>query len=367
MRFLTDKIQSLRRLNRKSVILNSLPVILAAVIFVTVRLSLNNPGLVESVYSCRVYPKIEIPLSWFSSLFPFSLGDIFYSLLIITFLAGLVAVILRKLKPGIYLLRIIQFVAILYSFFYLFWGYNYFRPDIESRLNWEKVSADELFFRQVLDTIILTVNRNYSVIKESDYSLVNDIVDESYVKNSRNIGIKYNGGAKYPKKMLFSSKIAKFGLSGYYGPYFSEVQLNSKLLPMEYPFALSHEVAHKCGVANEAEANFVAYVICNSSEDPRLKYSGNLMILLYFLNDAHGLHDYRSIVKKIDSRAISDIQFMRRYYKSLQNETLEKVSSAANDAYLKANNIKTGIKNYDQVVSLVLSGYQSSYKNKFSF
>jgi hypothetical protein len=362
MRSLSGKIQSFKKLNRKSVILNSLPFLLAAVIYVTVRLALSNPKLVESLYSGTIYPVIEISLSRFSSLFRFSLGDIFYTIVILTFFVGLAAVLFRKLKFGRYLLRTIQFVAILYSAFYLLWGYNYFRPDIESRLGWQKLSADEIFFRQVLDTVIVTVNRNYCVIKESDYSSVNGDVDESYGKNSRSIGIKYNGGAKHPKKMIYSSKMAKFGLSGYYGPYFSEVQLNSKLLPMEYPFALAHEVAHKCGIANEAEANFVSYVICNSSEDQRLKYSGNLMIMLYFLNDAHKLKDYGTIVKKIDSRAVADIQFMRKYYKTLQNNTLEKVSSAANDAYLKANNIKTGIKNYNQVVALVLSGYHSSYK-----
>jgi hypothetical protein len=360
---LTDKFHSLRRLNRKSVILNSLPFILALIIYVIVKLSLKNANIVESFYSEGLYPFVKLPLSWFSSLFPFSLGDVFYTIVVIAFFVGLGAVIFRKLKVSIYILRTIQVAAILYSVFYLFWGFNYFRPGIESRLGWQKYRADELFFRQVLDTIIVTVNRNYCVIKESEYSSVNDLVDESYSWNSGSIGIRYKGGAKHPKKMIYSSKMAKFGLSGYYGPYFSEVQLNSKLLPMEYPFALAHEVAHKCGIANEAEANFVSYIICNSSEDKRLKYSGNLMIMLYFLNDAHKLKDYGSIVKKIDSRAIADIQFMRKYYTSLQNETLEKVSSAANDAYLKANNIKTGIKNYNQVVALVMSGYQNSAKN----
>lgn len=359
---LTDKIQSLKKLNRKSVILNSMPFILALIIYVTVKLSMNNPHVIESIYSCGIYPVIEFPLSWFSSLFPFSLGDTFYTAVILAFLGGLAAVVFRKLKFGRYLLRTIQLIAILYSVFYLFWGYNYFRPDIAVRLDWQKFRADELYFRQVLDTIIVNVNRNYCVIKESDYSSVNDIVDESFYKNGTTVGIIYRGGAKHPKKMIYSSKMAKFGISGYFGPYFSEVQLNSKLLPIEYPFALAHEVAHKCGVSNEAEANFVSYIVCNSSEDHRLRYSGNLMIMLYFLDDAHKLKDYGVIVKKIDSRAIDDIKFMRKYYTALQNETLEKVSSAANDAYLKANNIKSGIKNYNQVVALVLSGYHSSDK-----
>jgi hypothetical protein len=85
-----------------------------------------------------------------------------------------------------------------------------------------------------------------------------------------------------------------------------------------------------------------------------------MMLLLYFLNDASRLSDYGTIIKKIDEHVISDLRFRRAYYEKQQNKTLEKVSSAANDAYLKANNIKTGIRNYDQVVTLAISWYRNS-------
>ena len=47
-----------------------------------------------------------------------------------------------------------------------------------------------------------------------------------------------------------------------------------------------------------------------------------------------------------------------KYYDNLQNKTLEKVQSVANDVYLKSNNIKTGIENYNQVVALIIRWYQ---------
>jgi len=55
-----------------------------------------------------------------------------------------------------------------------------------------------------------------------------------------------------------------------------------------------------------------------------------------------------------------DILYRQDYYNSLQNKTMEKVQSVAYDAYLKSNNIKSGIKNYNQVVALIISWYNNS-------
>ena len=128
---------------------------------------------------------------------------------------------------------------------------------------------------------------------------------------------------------------------------------------MDYPFALAHEVAHKTGITSEAEANLVSYVICTSSNDNRLKYSAGTILLIYFLNDAYNLPDYKDIESKVDRRVLDDIYFRRKYYFGLQNKTLERVAEAANDAYLKANHIKSGVKNYDQVVSLAIRWYEN--------
>jgi len=359
MRSITERLKSLQNIKWKSFIINILPLVFAAIVYLVVRMAVNNPAKVESIYSQGVYPVIGSPLSWISNLFPFSLWDIFWTFLILIIISGLVAVVMRKLNGLKYLLRIIQCIAILYSAFYILWGFNYFRQDISTRLGWEKNNPDEIVFRRILDTIIVTVNNSYSERGEADYSAINKLVDDSFVRNSANLKIDYRGGATSPKKMVYSSIIAKLGLSGYFGPFFNEVNLNTKILPMDYPFALAHEVAHKAGITSEAEANLVSYVICTSSNDNRLKYSAGIILLIYFLNDAYNLPDYETIKSKVDKRVIEDIYFRRKYYLGLQNKTLEKVAEAANDAYLKANHIKTGVKNYDQVVSLAIRWYEN--------
>ena len=157
--------------------------------------------------------------------------------------------------------------------------------------------------------------------------------------------------------MLFSSFFAKVGVSGYFGPFFNEVHLNHFLFPMDYPYSLAHEKAHQFGIASEAEANLVAFVICITSGDRRLQYSAYSFLMLYFLTDAAHMKDYKDYIEKIDKPVILDLRSRHRYYEALENKTLDKAQTAANDLYLKSNHIEGGVKNYNQVVALVISYY----------
>lgn len=340
-------------------ILNALPFLAAVLVFLCIRLAVRNSGMVEIYYSAGLYPFIAKWFSAFSNLIPFSLWDIFWLLTILIIISGLFLVFFKKMKFGRYSLRVAQLLALLYSFFYIVWGFNYFRPAIETRLNWEKPKADETAFRSILDSIIIRTNSSYCLVSVSDYSKIDLLVEESFLKNSLELGIRYPNGTRRPKTMIFSSYFAKLGVSGYFGPFFNEVHLNSRLLPMDYPFSLAHEKSHQFGIPNEAEANLAAFVVCTTSEDRRLRYSGNLYLLLYFLADASYLHDYQIYINKIDKRVIQDLRYRRKYYKGLENETLDKAQSVVNNAYLKANHIVTGIKNYNQVVALVISWYDN--------
>ena len=335
------------------------PLILAGLVFLIVRYAIANPRFVETYYSTGVYPLIAGLFSGVSNLFPFSLWDVFWIFILFLFIIGLVLAVFRKIKFRWYGLRLIQFLALLYTFFYLVWGLNYFRPRIEKRNGWEKVKADETVFRSILDSMILHTNSSHISISSSDYPAIDQLVEESYRKNSKELGIDYPNGSRRPKTMLFSSFFAKSGVSGYFGPFFNEIHLNYYLLPMEYPYVLAHEKAHQFGITNEAEANMAAFVVCTTSDDRRLQYSGYVNLMVYFLSDGAQLKDIKDYVRKIERPVILDLRFQRRHWLGLQNKTLDKVQTAANNAYLKTNHIEEGVKNYNQVVALVISYYSN--------
>jgi hypothetical protein len=160
--------------------------------------------------------------------------------------------------------------------------------------------------------------------------------------------------------MIFSSFFGKLGVNGYFGPFFNEIHINSYLLPVDYPFVLAHEKAHQFGITSEAEANLAAFIICIKSGDRQLRYSGYQSLLLYFLKDASQIKEYREYIDKIDKRIIQDLRSRQKYYLGLENKNMSDMQSAVNDAYLKANKIEKGVKNYDQAVSLVISWYYNS-------
>jgi hypothetical protein len=243
----------------------------------------------------------------------------------------------------------------MYALFYLSWGFNYFRPDIGNRIGLNILKVDEKLFRTMLDTVIILTNNNYALVAATDYPDIDRKIEESYSVNSKDLDIAYPNGYRRPKSMLFSNLIAKFGISGYFGPFFNEINLNRRLLPMEYPFLLAHEKAHQFGVSNEADANLVAFVVCTTSDDPKLRYSGYLALLLYFLEDAQYFRYYMEILGKLDKPVIDELRFRQQYYYGLQNEAMGKAHETVYDAYLKSNHITQGVKNYNQVVELAVS------------
>jgi len=333
------------------------PFAVAVVVFICVRIAGSNPVMVEKYYSDGFYPRFASVASTISGLTPLSLWDIFWFISILSFLTGIAVVLIRKLKFRIFFLRTSQILALMYAFFYFSWGFNYFRPDLMNRIGLEVKHVDGKLFRSMLDTVINRTNANYTGVSIEDYSEIEQEAEESFSRNSADLDIIYPNGSRRPKQMIFSNLIAKFGISGYFGPFFNEINLNKRILPMEYPFLLAHEKAHQFGISNEADANLAAFIVCTTSSNPKLRYSGYLTLLLYFLEDAQYFSDYREYLGKLNKPVIEELQFRQKYYFGLQNEAMGKAQETVYDAYLKTNHVAHGIENYNQVVELAINWF----------
>jgi hypothetical protein len=339
------------------IIKNSIPFLLALGTFLLVEAGSNHPESIESLYSKGLYPYISMLLSAFSNLIPFSIWDSFWTLVVIVLIYAISLFIRWRLRKANFLLRSLQFAALLYTFFYLSWGFNYFRQPIENRLNWTRHIEKEDMFPTVLDTLISNTNNSRVEFSVKDFPVIDSLIEQSYRDNASYFGYSYPNGSRRPKTMLFTWFFAKSGVSGYFGPFFNEIHLNGKLLPTEYPFVLAHEKAHQFGITSEAEANFMAWYICNASNDKRLKYSGNLQLLQYFLGDRYHREAIKEFMKRFDKRAMADIMAQRNHWKELRNETMDKVQTSANNVYLKSNKIHEGVMNYNSVVRLAIECY----------
>lgn len=347
----------------KSVVIlkNTVPFLIAASTWYLVEKGASHPEAVEKYFSGGLYPLISPILSGFSRWFPFSLWDLFWSVVVLGVLLSIGLVLARKIRFGSFLLRVLQISALLYSFFYFSWGFNYFRQPIEKRLGWKRHIQKEDMFPTVLDTLISYANASRVEIPAADYPEIDSLVEASYRDNAASLGYNYPNGSRKPKTMLYTWFFAKSGVSGYFGPFFNEIHLNGALLPTEYPFVLAHEKAHQFGISGEAEANFIAWYICHSSKDNRLKYAATIQLLQYFFADPYHQEAVREFLKRFDKKAMADIMKQRNHWKEMRNETLDKAQTSANNAYLKSNKIHEGVMNYNSVVRLTIEWYLNRY------
>ena len=330
------------------------------VVFLLTQLASFFPEFTDKWYSQKTYPVIASVFSNISSVFPFSIDDTFYLLLITVFLVLLFSIIIKKISFSRALNLTLNTLAITFTAFYLFWGFNYFRSNLNQRLDIPEQNPDKEKFISQLEILIENTNKSYCSFEEFNKNQIDSLVEDSYKNLASALKIRYPLGKRKAKNITLSGFFAKAGISGYYGPFFSEIHVNNKILPVEYPFVLAHEKAHQFGITSEAEANFYAWLVCTQSPSKQLKYSANLTILRFFLYEGYQLKEYPEIIAKLDDRVKADFNKIRDHWDNLRNEKVDRIATKVNDAYLKSNKIEKGIEDYTGVVKFVMDFSQDT-------
>lgn len=328
--------------------------VLAIITFLLTEAASKHPAAVEKFYAGRIYPFIAKILSALSSLFPFSLGDLFYGILILFPFLLLFLVLSKKLswkRSGKILLNSL---AAVYISFYFLWGFNYFRSSLNERLSFPEQKPDTEFFILVFENLVKQTNASYTDFELADKNEMDALIETSYKKLAPELQLQYPSGKRKAKHITFSRFFARAGISGYYGPFFNEVHINRFNLPVEYPFVLAHEKAHQFGITSEAEANFYAWLVCTKSDSKHLQYSANLAALRYFMFHGFRLEQYPEIIGKLDENVVADIRRIQEHWIGLRNEKIDRAASRVNDAYLKTNKIEDGIGDYTGVVKHIM-------------
>jgi hypothetical protein len=334
--------------------------LLTAVIllFVAVFAASKMPNLAEW-HVKNIYPLIATALSFVSALFPFSLFDLFTIIAPIALLTLIVLMIFKKIKwlKGLYIIA--YSVLLLIACFYFLWGFAYFRKDFYERCNIQKAEFNAENFNSFVKNFIADANSSYINFDGINKNDINIKIERQYEKLKDVLKIKYPNGKRNPKLMLYESLHTKIGVSGYFGPFFNEIHVNTFALDIEYPFTLAHEKAHQFGVASEAECNLFAFIVCATDNDAQLRYSAYISTIGYVLNNYYKIFpdDYKNLLETVDNRIIEDMKAMSKHWTEARSQTLSNVHQVVYDTYLKTNSINSGIKNYSEVVNLLISAY----------
>jgi hypothetical protein len=325
----------------------------STLVFVLTRMGVHNPTVVECWYSQGVYPHIARALNLLSNLFPFSLDDLFYGCLMVMLLVNTILLISRRLKLLHYFKRLLTILALVYCLFNVLWGFNYYRANLNQRLNLKAAKADVHQLMTVFEELVAEVNTSYTPIYTIDQSRVLRCLMEQYRQEAGFLKVDASCHV-IPKHITLSRFFAAATISGYYGPFAAEVHLNKYLLPHEVPVVMAHEMAHRLGITSEAEANFYAWYICSKSDDKRLAYSANLYLLRYFVYECYKYEGFSDLVKQIRYEVRHDFYKSHFHWMTLMNRNVELVATKVNDAYLKSNNVEAGIADYDGVIKHVM-------------
>ena len=322
-----------------------------------------NPEATDDIYSRKFFPVIRNVIDRTLGYLPFP--SVYFFIFTVFLVLGFYLYKLRskegwKRKLKYSLRALANGLGALIFFFLFLWGYNYQRTPIFQQLglNPNPLSLEELkeevFITQKLaQQYRLAITNDTTAITEIlPYPELEKIVRSNMGENLDMLGLNFTGR---PRTKLFPPPgfMRKMGILGIYFPYTGESYIDPTLHALEQPFTVAHEMAHSYGVTNEGEANFIAWVICGNSEDPLLKYSAQLRLLMYQIRDYFRMdpEDYKIFLKNLDRGVRNDMISIRDASEAIQPFSYE-ISRKSNDIFLKSQGVKAGVNSYQQLPML---------------
>jgi hypothetical protein len=324
------------------------------------------PGGGEWYYQ-HIYVNLSPILTGISSLVPFSLSDCFIYGSILFLITYVVSSIVKRRGWKKTIFFICEYLLCVFVWFYLAWGLNYYRPNFYIRTETKPADFSSENFDKFISQYTDSLNASYVEMKSVDKEMVKKEVKKGYAKLAERFGFEEVKESLLPKPMLVKPLMNATGVLGYMGPFFNEYTLNQDLLPVQYPFTYAHEMAHVLGITNEAEANLYAYLVCSSSTNQAIRFSGYFGLLRYVLINAYQalteeqLDTWRETINP-DIRDLFNKN--TEYWRDKYSDTLGEIQHAVYNMYLKGNKISSGHANYSEVIALLMALNDKDFEQK---
>lgn len=308
---------------------------------------------------------IRATLAALTNYIPFSLAEAF--LLFAPVLAVVAAVsAIKKYSAtwrltAVFVLRALSLVCIVLIIFVLGFAGGYRAEALESRLGMERknVSVEELkettsFLVNKLNELkdeIGFLEKSFSVMPYS-FRDMTDKLNVAYVS----LAEKYDFLQAFysrPKQVILSEPWTYTHIAGVYTFFTGESNINVNMPEYTLPYTTAHEMAHQRGISREDEANFIAFLVCDSSDDPYIRYSGYLSLYEYVSNALYGVDQdaYNEINSSLDLAVRYEMYSYSLFFEKYRENTAADISGSINDSYLQSQGT-VGTKSYGMVVDL---------------
>jgi hypothetical protein len=306
---------------------------------------------VERWYSSALYPRLQTVLTPFSNLIPISLIDLGVAALL---LAAMVWVRRRarrdewKAAAWSTTLALSSTAAILYLVFLLTWGLNYRRVPLEVKLAYDPARVTRDAALELGRLAVQQINQEHGPAHSGTGGVR---LEDAFAEALSALGHRARVATGRPKRSLLGIYFRYAGIDGMTDPIFLDIVVNPDVLPMERPEVLAHEWAHLAGYADEAEANFIAWMTCLRG-DAMARYSGWLS-LYGQVAVALPPDDRRLLAASLAEGPRADLRAIAARH-ARGSPAVRRAQRGVYDAYLRANRIEEGIARYNAVVRLVL-------------
>lgn len=303
------------------------------------------PNLGEGIYGDFIYPKIRSFYDLTFHVFDESLMLIFIGLMLYVLVNSFV---MKGFWSGI------RFLLLLFTLFYWVWGFNYFRTPLSEKL--------DLTFSPVSDSTRLDLTHSTlskCIHLSEELSLIEDEeLSSLLLVNGLNMAdtLSFLSAADLEVVPVDPPTLfLRIGISGMYFPYTGQGQYESELGPIDKAFTMAHEWCHAAGVAPEHEANFLAYLMCTSSENKNIQYSAymhllNELLFYYKISDSTTYDQMRTRFTPIMNQHVEERKAQFEKYSGPVSE----LSDEMIDQYLQFNQ-QEGIQDYHRLSEYVFA------------
>ena len=337
--------------------------------YLIVKLLSKYPDIVENYYSHGIYPLISKTFRFAFGWIPFSIGDVFYTLIVIYILRWLFVNRKRIINDTkAWLIDIFSALAMLFFIFHLFWGMNYYRLPVHESLGIDnKYTSEELV--RVSKKLIKTANEiHFRITKNDTIKITIPYSKQKLLKMTsngyENLKNKYPQLAYSPrsaKQSLYSLPLTYMGFSGYLNPFTNEAQIDGLIPLHKFPTTACHEEAHQVGYAAENETNFIGCLATIFNDDSYFKYSGYIFAVRHCLNEVYkrDREQYKTLIAQVNPGIRKNYQESRDFWDAYENP-FEPLFKSTYNEFLKANNQSKGIKSYSYAVALMVNYFETA-------
>ena len=317
------------------------------------------PSIIETVYSRGLFLGIRWATSQTMGLLPFAWYYLFWVAIVGVIYRWIPALRQysrrarwRKIGSGL-----LTFISCLYLCFQWLWGFNYGRVKFEKQANLKADSIGISELRQEVDTQMVRLIQAHTDWNNTGYAKttlppnLEDTMRRLLTQTMRQFGYPIAGDARVrglqPKGVLM-----RFSSSGVYWPFVAEANFDTGLHPLQWPFVMAHELGHAYGITDEGVCNFLAWVACQHSNQPIIRYAGEICYWRevganYKYADKEAYLALRATLPQGITTDLDDMNQNLADYPDFVSLT------GVYDLYLKWQGVPEGLTNYSKIIRLV--------------